>query len=149
MSQVYSEDTRRELYKRLNESGKDYGIKFSKRDISSNSRLALLLSEYAKATGSFDTLHKTLFQAYFEDGRDIGDREILMQLAEKSGLSQKDCEQAWHDSDLEKRLLENTAAAQQENATAVPTFIINDKYQIIGAQPYKVFQDIIKKIEKE
>ncbi len=32
---------------------------------------------------------------------------------------------------------------------SVPTFIINDRYKIVGAQPYNVFQETLQKIVAE
>lgn len=88
-----------------------------------------------------------IFNAYFAEGKDIGDRQVLLQLAEASGLSQKEVEQAWEDESLKLQLQEIAATAQKEGARGgVPTFIINDKYRIVGAQPYDVFQETLQKI---
>ncbi|MDW7672952.1 MAG: DsbA family protein, partial [Bacillota bacterium] len=150
MSEEYPPQTRSQLYQQLNESGMNYGISFKRSTgYLANSRLALVLSEYAKKTASFDSVHPNIFKAYFEDGKDIGDREVLLHLAESVGLSREEVEQAWQDEALEQDLQEVATIASQEGTTAVPTFIINDKYRIVGAQPYQVFQETLKKIAEK
>ncbi len=59
-------------------------------------------------------------------------------------------EQAWQDVSLKQQLQEIAAAAHLEGATGgVPTFIINEKFKIVGAQPYSVFQETLQKIVSE
>ncbi len=151
MSAEFPPEIRSQLYQRLNEMGKDYGIYFARSNgFLPNSRRALILSEYAKKAGVFAALHLKIFKAYFEEGMDIGDPGVLIQLAESSGLAREEVEQAWRDMNLKQQLQEIAAAAHQEGATAgVPTFIINGRYKIVGAQPYNVFQKTLKKIIDE
>ncbi len=151
MSAEFPPEIRSQLYHRLNEMGKVYGIYFNRSDgFLPNSQRALILSEYAKKAGVFATLHLKIFKAYFEEGSDIGDPEVLLHLAESSGLSRKGVEQAWQDISLKKQLQEIAATAHQEGATAgVPAFIINGKHRIVGAQPYNVFQKTLQKIAAE
>jgi predicted DsbA family dithiol-disulfide isomerase len=151
MSAEFPPEIRNQLYHRLNEMGKAYGLHFNRSDgFLPNSRRALILSEYAKSTSSFATLHLNIFKAYFEEGRDIGDTEVLIEIAESSGLSRKEVEQAWQDASLNQQLQEIAVTAHQEGAAGgVPTFIINERYQIVGAQPYSVFQETLQKIVAE
>ena len=151
ISAEYPPEIRSQLYHRLNEMGKGYGVCFNRSDgYLPNSRRALMLSEYAKGTSSFSTLHLKIFKAYFEEGRNIGDPEVLIGLAETSGISREEVEQAWQDESLKQQLQEIAAIAHREGATGgVPTFIINDRYKIVGAQPYNVFQETLQKIVAE
>ncbi len=144
-------DIRTQLYHPLNEMGEAYGVHFNNSDgFLPNSRRALILSEYAKNTSSFANLHLKIFKAYFEEGRDIGDPEVLIALADSSGLSREEVEQAWQDVSLEQQLEEIATTAHKEGATGgVPTFIINERYRIVGAQPYSVFQETLQKVVAE
>ncbi len=151
MSAEFPSEIRNQLYHRLNEMGKAYGIHFNRSDgFLPNSRRALILSEYAENTSFFAALHLKIFKAYFEEGRDIGDPEVLVEIAESSGFSREEVEQAWQDASLNQQLQEIAAAAHQEGASGgVPTFIINERYIIVGAQPYSVFQETLQKIVSE
>ncbi|WP_089750130.1 MULTISPECIES: DsbA family oxidoreductase [unclassified Candidatus Frackibacter] len=136
------------LYDRLNQRGKEYGIKFNQSKKLSNTHLALILSEYAKETGCFEAFHHRLFEAYFEDEKDIGDKEVLLQIANEVGLSKDEVKEAWQDSKWEEKLKAITQKSVVHGATGVPTFIINDEYRIVGAQPYEKFEEILKKIKR-
>jgi predicted DsbA family dithiol-disulfide isomerase len=148
MSQLYPAQMQKQIFNQLNVLGKDYGIQFKANSWLANSRLSLLLSEHAKETGVFGKLHQNLFQAYFEEGINIGNRENLLQLAGNTGLSREEAEQSWQNRIWQQRLEKISAAAQKDGVTGVPTFIINEKHRITGAQPYKTFQDILQKLEK-
>jgi predicted DsbA family dithiol-disulfide isomerase len=39
--------------------------------------------------------------------------------------------------------------AQRIGVTGVPTYVINNKYAIVGAQPYEAFKNALAQIEKE
>lgn len=151
MSAEYPPEMRSQLYQRLNEMGKAYGVHFNNSDgFLPNSRRALILGEYAKNTSFFAALHLKIFKAYFEEGRDIGDPEVLIELAESSGLSRERVEKAWQDVSLEQQLQEIVTTAHKEGATGgVPTFIIDERYKIVGAQPYSVFQETLQKVVAE
>jgi predicted DsbA family dithiol-disulfide isomerase len=148
MSQLYPPQMREEIFGQLNLMGKHYGIKFKANSWLANSRLSLILSEYAKEAGVFDQLHQNLFQAYFEEGLDIGNKETLLQLAVNIGLSREETEQSWLKQIFQQRLEEISTYARQNGISAVPTFIINGTHRIAGAQPYETFQDILHKISK-
>jgi|GEM_PF-268254 len=51
-----------------------------------NSHLALEAAEFARERGGFDAYHRALFRAYFEQARDIGDAEVLCDLARETGV---------------------------------------------------------------
>jgi len=48
----------------------------------------------------------------------------------------------------EEKLKAITQKSVVHGATGVPTFIINDEYRIVGAQPYEKFEEILKKIKR-
>ncbi|WP_366923374.1 DsbA family protein [Metallumcola ferriviriculae] len=94
-------------------------------------------------------MHKNLFQAYFKERKNIGDREVLLQLAEKAGFLREEVQKAWQNPIFEERLKQFSADASKKGATGVPTFVINDRYRIVGAQPYEEFQKIFNNIAEE
>ncbi|MDW7650263.1 MAG: DsbA family protein [Bacillota bacterium] len=136
MSDLFPLEKREQYFLRLNEMGKDYGIVFKRSNgYLANSRRALLLGEYAKSTNSFEALHSALFKAYFTEGKDIGDCEVLLQLAKSAGLSREEVEQAWQNENL----------IHPANITAVPTFEINGGDYIVGVRSYNAFREALHK----
>ena len=51
-----------------------------------NSHLSLEAAEFARDHGGFEAYHRALFHAYFEEGRDIGDVEVLCEIARACGV---------------------------------------------------------------
>ena len=57
-----------------------------------NSRFALYLSEFARKKGKFEEFHKLVLEAYWLERRDIGDKSLLLDLAESVGLNKNEIE---------------------------------------------------------
>ena len=104
-------------------------IPISRLEFITNSRDALLLSEASKKCGKeiFYSLHDALFQAYFVDQKNIGDREVLRQLAAGCGVDKHIIEDAWQDRQYQDRLLNNYQLARNHDIQSVPSFIFGDR----------------------
>ena len=82
-----------------------------------------------------DRIVESLFQAYFIYGENIGDHDVLVRIADDAGM----------DSDLVRELLSGDAdrdlvskeieLAQKMGVNGVPTFIVDNTYALVGAQP--------------
>lgn len=94
-----------------------------------NSRDALLLAEAAKQCGkkTFYELHEKLFAAYFVDGRNIGDRNILRDIALSCAIDEQIVTSAWRDEVYAKRLLDNYRSARQHDIQSVPSFVFGNR----------------------
>lgn len=125
------------MYGHLNEMGKQYGINFSANDRLSNSRLSILLGEYIhlNTPEHEDNYHDAIFRAYFSEGRNIGDQEVLSELLQQMGMSADALSRALHDPASEDRMRENSQSAHRLGVTGTPTFFIG-KERVVGAQPY-------------
>jgi predicted DsbA family dithiol-disulfide isomerase len=117
------------LMQNLETVAKEEGIAMAEHSFTTNSKDALLLSEAAKEQGreKFYDLHEKLFAAFFVDGRNIGDRNILRELAAGSGMNSEAVESAWQDEKYRQRILSNYHAARQHAIQAVPTFIFGER----------------------
>ena len=141
--------TSRNSFKHLRSRGKEYGLNFCDVRTLPNSRKALIVGEYSRKLGKNEKLTDSVFKAYFEDCLDIGKEEVIIEIAKKIGLTKHDVESALKDPLLQKIYANNCLEARKHNVTGVPTFIINDKYIIVGAQPEQTFVELFEKIEKE
>jgi predicted DsbA family dithiol-disulfide isomerase len=137
-----------QMYDNLRRRGNEFGIVFADRSVLSNSRLSLEASEYARDKGKHEQFHERIFHAYFTEAIDIGNTERLCQVASGCELDSVDMMQALKDGCYNLRLDEAKREGLKIQLTGVPTFIINDKHKIVGAQPEKVFTDILDKISK-
>ncbi len=133
------------MHAQLHQRGKEFGIVFGDRTLLYNSRLALEASEYARDMGQYDVFHKNIFHAYFTEALDIGNLDVISDVAQKSGLDTDGVIKAIKDHSYSPRLDEAREEGRLINLTGVPTFIINGRYKIVGAQPVEVFKEIFRK----
>lgn len=126
----------------LNKSGKKYGIKFSKLTHMPNSHNALEAAEYARTEGKLDAFHSKLMKAYFTDAKDIGSIDVLLKLGNECELDSEKLKSAIIDKSFEDKLNADAKSAKKYGVNSTPTFIINDKYSIVGAQPIDAFRRI-------
>lgn len=134
-----------DMFNNINNYGNKYGIKFSGVDLVSNTHSALLASEYAKEKGKFHEFHDKLFYVYFYEGKNIGDIELLKSIAEGVGLNKDEMIKKIEDGSYENNLNESKKLAIQYEVSGTPTFIINDKYAIVGVQQIESFKKVLNK----
>ncbi len=84
-SRFRTEDIKR-MMEHLRTMGAPFGIAFVDRPILSNSRLALLAAEFAREQDKFQTFHEAVFATYFSHGLDIGNFDVLRQIASSIGI---------------------------------------------------------------
>jgi predicted DsbA family dithiol-disulfide isomerase len=125
----YPSEQWNQLMQNLEAVAKEEGIAMAKHNFTTNSKDALLLSEAAKEQGreKFYALHEKLFTAFFIDNRNIGDRDILRELATECGIGSDVIEQAWQDKKYQQRILSNYHAAREHEIQAVPSFIFGER----------------------
>ncbi len=139
------EDTER-MMQHLRIAGAPFGITFADRPMLSNSRSALQAAEYARDQGKFQELHTALFAAYFSLGLDIGNLDVLAQLAYNAALDADAMKNAIQQGTYLPRLGEARQEAGLLGVTGVPTFYIEDKKSIVGAQPLDVFRKTLRSL---
>lgn len=123
----------------------EVGIKFTFSGKLPNSRLALIVSEFARKKDKFNELHELIFDTYWKEGKDIGDLTVLLDLARSIGLDKKELLD-YIESDEPLNILKKTSLELGNiRITGVPTFIIGDRV-VVGAQPYEVFQKVIGEV---
>ena len=133
------------FYDQLRTRGKEVGVVFGNLTVLSNSRLALMAAEYARDQGRYDSFHENIFHAYFTEGLDIGKADVIADVAGKSGLDEKETLSAVGDGRYASRLNEARKEASLIGLTGVPLFVIENKYQIVGAQPMETFRYYLDK----
>ncbi|MBZ9521535.1 DsbA family oxidoreductase [Bacillus safensis] len=107
------------------------------------------LAQYAGQMGKGDFVMGELFQAYFTDGKHVGDRQTLLQIAEKAGLDEKEVQQVLGSEAFADHVRKDEQEARQLGINAVPFFLINDKYSVAGAQPADTFLGALETAWKE
>jgi len=135
-----------QMYEHLRQRGKEFGIVFGNRTLLSNSRLALEASEYARDMGKYESFHEAIFRFYFTEAQDIGSMDVIKSIAVESGLDTEDMMEAISEKRYKSVLDEAYKEGRKINLTGVPTFVINGKHIIVGAQALEVFKEVFGKM---
>ena len=111
-----------------------------------NTLLAHRLLFLAEGTGQQYELKERLLKAYFVDGLDIGNPDVLADCAVDVGM-QRDAVRAFldsHDGLAEVQAMLRTAA--EAEITAVPTFVLDGRWSVPGAQDPETFVNVIRRL---
>jgi predicted DsbA family dithiol-disulfide isomerase len=76
-----------------------------------------------------------LFHAYWAEGRDIGDHEVLAGLAEAAGMPAARAAEVLDGDEFSAEVRAEERRAQVSGIHAVPTFVIDGRFAVSGAQP--------------
>jgi predicted DsbA family dithiol-disulfide isomerase len=111
-----------------------------------NSRRALILGEVAREQGAYEQLHPRLFHAYWAEGRDIGDEEILVEEAQAAGLDGAEVRAAFAEQRHMDSIERSTQALFQLGAGGVPAWMVDERLLVPGAQPHEVFDRVLERL---
>jgi predicted DsbA family dithiol-disulfide isomerase len=79
-------------------------------------------------------LLEAIHKAYFEDGRDVGDRETLLEIAQGAGFERSSIEARLDDPAFVQDVADQAAWARAQGISGVPFFVFNDAVAVSGAQ---------------
>ena len=127
----------RELDRRVAAEGRGEGINFALERIerTPNTFAAHQLIDLAQEQGAGAAVVDALFRGYFEEARDTGDRAVLLEVAEAAGLSRAKVQERWADAAQARRVARLEESMKELGINGVPTFILNRKFGVSGAQP--------------
>lgn len=123
------------VHERLTAMGKELGIPFhfSAIEISPNTLDAHRLIRWAYGERQ-DAMVETLFRAFFVDGKNLADREVLAKLAAQAGFDANDIFYALNNDEDRDAVIGEIAAAQELGIQGVPFFIFGQRYAVSGAE---------------
>lgn len=133
-------------FQQLKQLGEEVGIHLGARTFMPNSRKSLEAAEWAKGKPGFDCFHRALFRAYFEEGRNIGLTDVIVELAAECGLDGADLREALESRRLAQQVDEQLRWAHALGISGVPTFIFSDRFVLVGAQTYDVFESVVQRL---
>jgi len=122
---------------KLTEVGKSEGINFNFDKVSRipntlNAHRVMKLAETEKV--SAPDLAEEFLKGFFESGLDIGDRDVLSELAMRHGLEYKDISDTLDNELSRKSVLAQEAQVRQGGVSGVPNFLVNRRLFLVGAQ---------------
>jgi predicted DsbA family dithiol-disulfide isomerase len=131
-----STEAARPVLDELTRAGESEGIRFNFEKVRSvpNTRDAHRLVIRAEDTGQAAVLVEYLFNGFFGEGLDIGDRRVLVELAERAGMSPAEVERYLASDEGRADVLARQARVRYSGLTAVPGLIVNGRVAVLGAQ---------------
>ncbi len=131
---------------RLASIARMHGMEFVSTKRIYNTRLAHEATEYAREHGKGNKFHKAVFHKVYVDGQDPSQWDVLRIAAEEVGLNADEMQRAVESEKYKVNVEEQVKWAYQIGVQGVPTYVVNDRYAIVGAQPYEVFRQALSQI---
>ena len=123
-----------------------YGMPFRSTERIYNTRLAHETTAYAKEHGKGNEFHKVMFRKVYADGFDPNQWDVLRATAEEVGLNAEEMQAEVAGGRYTASVAEEVQWAYRIGVSGVPTYVINDRYALVGAQPYEVFKQALEQI---
>jgi protein disulfide-isomerase len=114
--------------------------------IIANSFDAHRLLHLAKRNGKGNELKEKLLAAYFTEGKDFGDKQVLTQLGLEVGLKEEDIHTVLFTDMYAREFQADIQEAQEIGVRGVPFFVFDRKYAVSGAQPIEAFVETIQAV---
>lgn len=129
--------------------GKEEGINFAFDHIerTPNTLAAHQLIWLADVEGLQDAVVEALFRAYFTAGRDISNRQTLLDVAAGAGLDRNKAEDLLTNGGHEP-IREADERARRAGVNGVPFFVINGSLTLSGAQPSRAFVEAFRSLSR-
>ncbi|MBL4647007.1 MAG: DsbA family oxidoreductase [Rhizobiales bacterium] len=132
-------------YTQIEETGAamDIPFAFDLIEYSSNTLDAHRLIHWAEQEELQNQMAERLFQAYFMEGQNIGDDDVLAALAGDIGMDDDEIADKLHTGLAKDLVTQQIEQAQKMGVTGVPCFILGQKYAIMGAQEPETLAEAI------
>jgi predicted DsbA family dithiol-disulfide isomerase len=118
------------------------GLPYGNRTRTFNSRLAQELGKFGDQK-AVPQIHDALYRAYFVDGANIGDLDVLLGVAERVGISPDEAKAILTERKMRPAVDADWERSRALGVTGVPTFVVGRK-AVVGAQPYEVLEELVR-----
>jgi predicted DsbA family dithiol-disulfide isomerase len=136
------------MYARMKALMDAEGLPYGRRTHTYNSRLAQELGKWADTRPGGEAVHDALYRAYFVEARNIGDPEILIEIARSVGLPPEEARTVLAERRFKEAVDADWAKSHAYGITGVPTFVAA-RYGVVGAQPYEILAQLLEKAGAE
>ncbi len=126
----------------LKQTADRLGLPFTARTMTYNSRRAQELGKWAEIMGQGEAFHRAVFEAYFAQGRNIAQADVLMDLATAVGLDPVAAQAVLKEDRYKSAVDEDWQRCYEMGIRAVPTFFMNGRL-LVGAQPYDAIKSLV------
>lgn len=114
-----------------------------------DSRPALIGEKFAEAHGKGGAYHEAMMRAYWQEARNIGDRAVLADVAQRIGLVRDEFLAALDDPIYDAQVQADIEIAHTYGLNGVPALIFDNRYLVSGAQPAEVLRRVVAQVLAE
>lgn len=139
------------IHAHITKLGGELGIPFAfdRIKVSPNTLDAHRLIRWAGEANLQGPVVEALFRAYFIDGRDLGNRDVLAGIAGGAGMDRAEITRRLATDDDKAEVRADIVASQRIGVTGVPTYILANRYGLVGAQPAEELARAIAQVAEE
>ncbi len=151
MVDKFGEARLKTIHKPLEDMGAADGVpyQFDKITRTPNTLDAHRLIRWSMSAGKQPDVVEALFVAYWRDGKDIGNIQVLADIATACGMDGSEIAILLKQDADKVAVLTEVQKAMEMGVQGVPTMIFNHKYGISGAQDAATVADTIRKLIKQ
>lgn len=110
---------------------------------------ATIFAAETSSEDAVDAFHRRVYRAYWEDAEDLGDSKVLRRLMTECGLDWETFSPRLNSGHYDGMMQRQHDEAMMIGLNGVPSFVIEGKYGVVGAQPIETFTEIIEKVLEE
>jgi predicted DsbA family dithiol-disulfide isomerase len=126
-----------------------YGLEINAGPFGIDSRPALIGEQYAITQGRGDAYHNAVADAYWLQAQSIDNYKVLAEIAESVGLERVAFLSALDAPEYDQAVEAGIAWARANEISGVPALVFDEKYLVVGAQPYPVLEQVLRQCETE
>ncbi len=138
-------ETEDELSDPLRSNARESNLIMRPPKVTPNTLYSLEATEYAQQHGKFMEFHHAAYKAYWEDGQDLGDIEVLGKVATAVDLDAAEMMGQVKSGAYSEAVMNQYQQALQYGIQGIPTFVVGNLL-FTGAHPYDVFKSAMTKI---
>jgi predicted DsbA family dithiol-disulfide isomerase len=141
----WSDSKRRDYRKNLLVVAEQAGVAmdFSKRTHYYNTYQAHILIHWCEKFDQQQAMNELLIDAYFKQGLDINNSQVLLNLVEQLGLDRSQAEVALNSAETRQQITIKKQRVHQTEITSVPAFIFNDRTLVTGSNSVEYFEQAL------
>ncbi len=138
-------ETEDELSEPLRSYAREAGLIMRPPSVTPNTMYALEATEYAQQQGKFMEFHDAAYKAFWSDRKDLGNLEVIAEIADGVGLDSADMLTKLEQRDYASTVMYQYQEALQHGIRGIPTFLVGNLL-FTGAQPYDVFKQAMSRV---
>jgi len=129
------------MFEHVRDTGSDDGLvfNFDAMEVAPNTADAHRLVLWAEGQSAGVEMSERLYAAYFAEGANVSDRDVLAGCAADAGLDPDAARSMLQGEDWKQEVVRAQDLARQRGVTGVPFHVFDEQYAVSGAQPVEAF----------